>query len=360
MGSMNQAPKRQYNKQNSMLKKQQKLLMLQQQQQEQMEKQQQLEQQQQLQLQQQLAQSPLALVAAASQFANFFEQQQQQQLLLALQQQLLQPNAPLSAGIFQQQQQNNPFANNLFKQLSTPTGASPQQSTAMSSSASTSQHKRKPSSQNTSQCDYLIKPHKKVDRRHADPLVSLAILLEGVLNELRDLPEASAFLQPVNAKKVPDYHKLIEKPVDFGTIRKRIHEKAYKKRDEFADDIKLLVENSQLYNGPNHVITSAAQNVYSLCLLRLEERNDQLTKLEKAINPLLDDNSLIAFNYLLDQIYEQFILTVENSFSFLKPVNKAKYKDYYEIIKTPIDLETIKQVGLISLRGELAKFENIS
>ena len=35
-------------------------------------------------------------------------------------------------------------------------------------------------------------------------------------------------------------------------------------------------------------------------------------------------------------------MPIENSFSFLKPVSKQKYKDYYDIIKNPIDLETIK------------------
>lgn len=163
---------------------------------------------------------------------------------------------------------------------------------------------------------------------------------------MRELPDAQAFLLPVNPKKVPDYYKVIKKPLDLQTIRKRVIEKAYKNRDAFLDDVRLLVDNSQLYNGPNHLITHSAESLYQMCLRRVDEKADQLTRLEKAINPLLDDNTLIALNYLLDQIYEQIILGVENSFSFLKPVNKAKYKDYYEIVKSPIDLETIKQVRL--------------
>lgn len=32
---------------------------------------------------------------------------------------------------------------------------------------------------------------KKADRRHADPLVSLALILENILNELRDSPDVT-------------------------------------------------------------------------------------------------------------------------------------------------------------------------
>lgn len=205
--------------------------------------------------------------------------------------------------------------------------------------------KRKPSTQNVAQqySDYLMKPHKKVDRRHADPLVSFSSALENILKEVRELPDAQPFLVPVNSKKVPDYYKLIKTPIDLQTIQKRIMEKAYKNRHAFLDDMRLLVDNSQLYNGPGHLITQSAENLYYVTLQRVEEKQEQLARLEKAINPLLDDNSLIALNYLLDQFYE-LMFGVENSILFLKPVNKAKYKDYYEVVKNPIDLETIKQV----------------
>ncbi len=146
----------------------------------------------------------------------------------------------------------------------------------------------------------------------------------------------------MNSKKVPDYYKIIKKPIDLQTIRKRINDKVYKNRSSFLDDIQLLVENSVLYNGSNNPITSSAESLYAICQQKLEEKKDKLIRLEKAINPLLDDNSLIALNYLFNQIYDNHIMNAENAFAFLKPVNKAKYKDYYDVIKTPIDLEAIK------------------
>ena len=114
----------------------------------------------------------------------------------------------------------------------------------------------------------------------------------------------------------------------------------------FLDDIQLLIDNSALYNGRSHQITMSAEKLFDFSIQRFNEKADKFERLEKAINPLLDDNSLIAFNYLLDQIYEQNIIKVENSFSFLKPVSRIKYKYYYDIIQNPIDLETIKYVRI--------------
>lgn len=206
--------------------------------------------------------------------------------------------------------------------------------------------KRKPSTQASSQqADYLIKPHKKVDRRHVDPMVSFATILENILNEVRELPDAQPFLVPVNSKKVPDYYNVIKNPIDLQTIRKRVNEKFYKNREAFLDDFRLLIDNSLLYNGSTHIITHSAENLYEMTLSRVHEKGEQLARLEKAINPLLDDNSRIALNFLLHNFYEQILSGVENSILFLKPVNKAKYKDYYDVIKNPIDLETIKQVN---------------
>lgn len=67
-------------------------------------------------------------------------------------------------------------------------------------------------------------------------------------------------------------------------------------------------------------------------------------KLEKAINPLLDDDLLVAISYLFDRILSEHLMNVENSWPFHHAVSKVRFKDYYEIVKTPMDLEKIKTV----------------
>jgi hypothetical protein len=240
-----QAQRRQYNKQSSLIKKQQKMM----------------EQQQFQQLQQQLSQSPLV-----NQFANLFEQQQ---LIMALAQQqqlnMIQSNPLSAAGLV--------FPQLLNKQISMQAQQQQQQQQQ--------QIKRKNSNQ--SQLDYLIKPHKKVDRRHADPAVSLATLLESLLNELREMQEAQPFLLPVNSKKVPDYYNVVKNPLDLQSIRKRVNEKFYKQRSLFLSDMQLLVDNSALYNGPNHTITNSAERLLTICKEHFEQHSDKFLRLEKGM-----------------------------------------------------------------------------
>lgn len=64
-------------------------------------------------------------------------------------------------------------------------------------------------------------------------------------------------------------------------------------------------------------------------------------RLEKAINPLLDDNDQVAFTFILDNVLNAKLKTMSESWPFLKPVNKKLVKDYYNIVKRPMDLETI-------------------
>lgn len=91
-------------------------------------------------------------------------------------------------------------------------------------------------------------------------------------------------------------------------------------------------------------------------------------KLEKAINPLLDDDLLVAISYLFERILSDHLMNVENSWPFHHAVSKVRFKDYYDIVKTPMDLEKIKTVMFfpsgISLHfricSSLRIFSNIS
>ncbi|ELU04183.1 hypothetical protein CAPTEDRAFT_225982 [Capitella teleta] len=194
-----------------------------------------------------------------------------------------------------------------------------------------------------SHCDYLKKPRKLTNRRRADPLITISSIFENILNEMREVPNAQPFLVPVNPKKVADYYRIIKKPIDMQTIRDNLRNKKYLSREAFLADAGQIVRNSELYNGAKSVLTQAAQRMLDLCLQRLAEKEDKLMRLEKAINPLLDDNDLVAFSYILGNIIDTKLKTIENSYVFHNPVNKKAIKDYYEIIKNPMDLSSLSK-----------------
>ncbi|CAH0547721.1 unnamed protein product [Brassicogethes aeneus] len=190
-------------------------------------------------------------------------------------------------------------------------------------------------------CDYLKKNNRTVNRRRTDPVVVLSTILENILNEMRDMPDVQPFLFPVNPKLVLDYHKIVTRPMDLQTIRENLRQKKYQSREEFLADVNQIVENSVLYNGAKSSLTLTAQRMLEKCVERLADKEDRLMRLEKAINPLLDDNDQVALTFILDNVINTKLKAMQESWPFLKPVNKKLVKDYYSIIKRPMDLETI-------------------
>nr|CAD7459085.1 unnamed protein product [Timema tahoe] len=202
---------------------------------------------------------------------------------------------------------------------------------------------------NEMHCDYLKRQQRPANRRRTDPVVVLSTILESILNEMRGLPDVQPFLFPVNAKVVPDYHKIVIRPMDLQTIRENLRQKKYQSREEFLADVNQIVENSTLYNGAKSSLTLAARRMFGLCVERLGEKEDRLMRLEKAINPLLDDNDQVALSFILDNVVNNKLKGMSESWPFLKPVNKKLVKDYYTVIKYPMDLETVaKKVASMS------------
>lgn len=95
------------------------------------------------------------------------------------------------------------------------------------------------------------------------------------------------------------------------------------------------------FSGPKSSLTVAAQRMLNKCVERLGEKEERLMRLEKAINPLLDDNDQVALTFILDNVVNSKLKTMQESWPFLKPVNRKLVKDYYNVIKRPMDLETI-------------------
>ncbi|XP_077961243.1 transcription initiation factor TFIID subunit 1 isoform X3 [Gasterosteus aculeatus] len=197
---------------------------------------------------------------------------------------------------------------------------------------------------NAVHCDYLNKPHKAIHRRRTDPMVTLSSVLESIINDMRDHPNTYPFHTPVNAKVVKDYYKIITRPMDLQTLRENVRKRMYPSREEFREAVEVIVKNSATYNGAKHPITQVAQSMLDLCDTKLKEKEDRLVRLEKAINPLLDDDDQVAFSFILDNIVTQKMMVVPDSWPFHHPVNKKFVPDYYKVIVCPMDLEGIRKV----------------
>lgn len=144
--------------------------------------------------------------------------------------------------------------------------------------------KRKRTSQQE-ELDYLKKPdYKQTNRRPTDPLVALSVIFEGILNDIKDLPNTKLFWTPVNIKRYSDYHKFVKDPIDLGTIRTRCNLNKYTSRDEFIADVRKLYDNSHLYNGATDPLTQTALNMVEVAEKKIAEKSDKILALERAIS----------------------------------------------------------------------------
>ena len=57
-----------------------------------------------------------------------------------------------------------------------------------------------------------------------------------------------------NHQKAPDYFEVIEKPMDFSTIKNKLNNFKYNDYTNTIDDIRLVFQNCRRYNEPGSVI----------------------------------------------------------------------------------------------------------
>lgn len=72
-----------------------------------------------------------------------------------------------------------------------------------------------------------------------------------LVNNLLARNDAIPFREPVDWKglELYDYPKLIKRPMDLGTIKKKLDKGKYEDASECADDIRLVWENCMAYNA---------------------------------------------------------------------------------------------------------------
>ncbi|NXN81919.1 BRDT protein, partial [Bombycilla garrulus] len=93
------------------------------------------------------------------------------------------------------------------------------------------------------------------------------------------------FHQPVDAAalNLPDYYTIIKKPMDLGTIKKRLEHNYYTKAAECIEDFKTMFWNCHMYNKPGDDIVFMAEELEKVFMQKIahmppEERLVSLNK----------------------------------------------------------------------------------
>lgn len=121
-----------------------------------------------------------------------------------------------------------------------------------------------------------------------------------------------------------NYYDVIKRPMDLQTARENVQQRKYHSREEFLNDINQMVENSSSFNGETSILTINSKVMMDHVVRAFTQSEERLMRLEKMINPLLDDNDQTALTYILDNILNEKIKTMQESWPFMKPVNKKQ------------------------------------
>ncbi|KAI1635655.1 hypothetical protein F4809DRAFT_642273 [Biscogniauxia mediterranea] len=88
------------------------------------------------------------------------------------------------------------------------------------------------------------------------------------------------FLAPVDpvALNIPQYFKIVRKPMDLGTMTRKNYDGEYKSVKDIEKDMKLLVHNAELFNGPDHDVTKLAKQLEDLFKAELAKKDGWMDK----------------------------------------------------------------------------------
>ncbi|KAL4201395.1 hypothetical protein AMTRI_Chr02g258480 [Amborella trichopoda] len=132
------------------------------------------------------------------------------------------------------------------------------------------------------------------DSSSATPLPDTK-LLEGILDKLQKKDTYSVFAEPVDPEELPDYHDVIQHPMDFGTIRKKLAAGDYSILEQLEGDVILICTNAMQYNAPDTIYFKQAHSIKELARKKFHELkvDHEGAKIElKAAQEVKDDSSI--------------------------------------------------------------------
>ncbi|XP_064959716.1 uncharacterized protein LOC135585771 isoform X1 [Musa acuminata AAA Group] len=95
-------------------------------------------------------------------------------------------------------------------------------------------------------------------------------LLVFILDRLQKKDTYGVFAEPVDPEELPDYHDIIEHPMDFATIRKKLSSGSYANLEQFEKDVFLISSNAMQYNAPDTIYYRQARSIQELAKKNFE------------------------------------------------------------------------------------------
>jgi len=89
-------------------------------------------------------------------------------------------------------------------------------------------------------------------------------VLFAAIDKFQKKDTYGVFSEPVDPEELPDYFDVIENPMDFGTIRKKLERGDYVSLDQLEKDVLLVCSNAMSYNASSTVYYRQARSIQEL------------------------------------------------------------------------------------------------
>ncbi|KAL3508473.1 hypothetical protein ACH5RR_027874 [Cinchona calisaya] len=113
--------------------------------------------------------------------------------------------------------------------------------------------------------------------------------LELILDKLQKKDIYGVYAEPVDPEELPDYHEVIEHPMDFATVRNKLGNGSYATLEQFESDVFLICSNAMQYNASDTIYHKQARTIQELAKKKFQkvrigiERSEELKSEQKIL-----------------------------------------------------------------------------
>ena len=155
-------------------------------------------------------------------------------------------------------------------------------------------------------------------------------------------PAAGVFLEPVDWKGlgIKEYPKIVKKPMDLGTVQKKLEAGKYAKVEELVKDVQQIWINAKLFNAEGSDIYDVAMLLAEEFSATLEVTSGPLRGAGGGVGPSSSGGELTQAKSVLKELCKH-----KDAAVFLEPVDwkTLELHDYPLLVKKPMDLGTVQK-----------------
>ena len=178
-----------------------------------------------------------------------------------------------------------------------------------------------------------------------------AALAQALLKHLEGKPESAVFKEPVDYESLglDDYPKVIKRPMDLSTIRKKLMTSKYRSFRSLHSDLKLIWANCRAYNESSSVITLQANELER----SVTEFVEQYNNVERGIWRTTGDPDKVTLEEQLEMMTD-FRELPRNEMTEVGKMVKAAVPEAFEELESGrflIKLDNISRAAFVHIHS---------